>query len=63
MILIGTCVDFELCDYRALESATVTLVLSGQVISQSFNVTVIATACTSSLAPATGLYDSYVSCI
>ena len=54
MFLIGSCVEFRLSDYQALESADVTLVLSGQVIPQSFNITVIAAACTSSLAPATG---------
>ena len=54
MILIGTCVEFASSDYLALESANVILVLSGQVISESFNVTVIATACASSSAPATG---------
>ena len=45
LFLIGTCVEFTLSDYQALELANVTLVLSGQVISQSFNdVTVIAAA-------------------
>ena len=54
IFLIGTCVEFTLSDYQALELANVTLVLSGEVIPQSFNVTVIAAACMSSSAPATG---------
>ena len=56
-MLIGTYVEFESQDYKVLEladSVNVTLTLSGQPISQSFNVTVMSTNCTSSTSPATG---------
>ena len=60
-MLIGTCVQFESRDYKILESVEdsvdITLMLSGQPISQSFNVTVIASVCTSSAPPDTGYHD------
>ena len=49
--------EFESHNYKVLElmdSVDVTLMLSGRPISQSFNVTVISTVCTSSTSPATG---------
>ena len=53
--------EFESSNYRVLWSAglaNMTLALSGQVISQSFNVTVITTDCASPPAPAIGSHDS-----
>ena len=53
--------EFESSNYRVLwlaGLANVTLALSGQVISESFAVTVITTDCASPLAPATGSHDS-----
>ena len=53
--------EFASSDYKVLGSAglaNITLALSGQVISRSFNVTVITTDCASPTAPATGYHGS-----
>lgn len=49
--------EFASSDYQTYErtgSVNISLVLSGQVVSQSFIATVIATACTASSSPAAG---------